>query len=335
MIYPNLRHLRCFVAVAETGSFVAAAEAVHLGQPALSQAIANLESQLGVRLLERTSRSLRLTSAGEEFLVDTRRVLESVEQMMSRGADWAHARRGRLELLTIPSVAHRLLPTLVQEFQNHHPDVEVNIHDHRDAVLRQRIDRGEGDLAIMSHAGEALVGTALPILRDRLRVLFPAKHRFSKQDAVHAAQLADEKLILLRRGAVFRSFADAALNSVVLHQTPLEVDQTSTLTGMVEAGVGVALLPALSCPTPALRSVSTLPLAKPDVHRLIAFVQPAGREAMPVVQRFVHLSLAVLATQPGLLPEGCELLKQSDARVRKFLSSPRREPPSELQRRES
>jgi DNA-binding transcriptional LysR family regulator len=325
VIYPNLRHLRCFVTVADTGSFVAAAEAVHLGQPALSQAIANLEQQIGVRLIERTSRSLALTAAGEEFLSDARRVLASVEQMMSRGSDWAQARRGRLEVLAVPSVAYRLLPALVQEFHRAHPDIEVNVHDDRDAVLRQRLDRGDGDLSILSHTGDLSVGTALPFLRDRLRVLVSVDHPLAREVQVSAQQLASEKLVLLRRGAVFRSYADTALSAVSLAQAPLEVDQTSTLTGMVEAGIGVALLPAMNCPTTALKSVRSLPLRQPDVHRIIAFVQPPGREAMPAVQRFVHLSLAVLARRPTLLPEGCELLKVSDPAVRRFLATPRRE----------
>ena len=116
MIYPNPRHLRAFTALADTGSFSLAAEAVHLGQPALSQAIAKLEDTVGVRLIERTTRSVRLTPAGEEFLVDARRVLDAYERMMLRGTEWAHLRRGRIELLTVPSIAHRLLPALVRRF---------------------------------------------------------------------------------------------------------------------------------------------------------------------------------------------------------------------------
>lgn len=331
MIYPNLRHLRAFVAIAETGSFVAAAEAVHLGQPALSQAISNLESQLGVRLLERTSRSLRLTPAGEEFLVDARRVVESVTRMMERGSDWADAKRGRLELLAVPSVAYRLLPTLVREFKALHPEIEVNVHDHRDAVLRQRLERGEGDLAIVSQSSDSTAKSDLPFLRDRLQVLCPAKHPLSSQESVHASELSDEQLILLRRGAVFRSFADAALNSITLNKAPLEVDQPLTLSGMVEAGLGVALMPAMSCPSAALTSVSARPLSKPDVHRMLAFSLPTGREPMPVVQKFVQVSLAVLEKNPELLPTGCDFLKVSVQKMRRFLAIPRREPPGKAQ----
>jgi LysR family transcriptional regulator, carnitine catabolism transcriptional activator len=323
MIYPNPRHLRAYIALAETGSFSAAAEAVHIGQPALSQAIAKLEEQVGVRLIERTTRSVRFTPAGEEFLVDARRVLEATELMMSRGAEWQKVRRGRIELLTLPSMAYRLLPSLVREFTRLHENVTIDVHDHADPVLRQRLQRGEGDLAIVSQNESAGMFTSLPFLRDRFRVVIAANHPFARQEQVDASQLAGERLILLRRGALFRSYMDAAISALTLSQAPIEVDQPGTLTGMVEGGLGISLLPALSCPSPALRSVTSRPLARPDVFRLIAFALPPEREPMPAVQEFVRVALARLAAHAGDLPEGCELMPVGEPRIRKFLASRR------------
>ena len=319
MIYPNPRHLRAFTALADTGTFSSAAEEVHLGQPALSQAIAKLEDSVGVRLIERTTRSVRLTPAGQEFLVEARRVLEAYERMMARGADWAYVRRGRVELLTVPSIAHRVLPALVKAFTGAHAEVTIEVHDHADPVLRQRLERGEGDLAILSHGGSANAPSILPFLRDHFRVVLPSNHPMAKQDVIDAAQLAGEQLILLRRGALFRSYMDAATSGLSLRHEPIEVDQPGTLTGMVEAGFGISLLPALSCPTPALRSVTTRSLARPAVFRHIAFELPSDREPMPAVQAFVRSALDFLTSKPELLPEGCELISASTQRVKKFL----------------
>jgi DNA-binding transcriptional LysR family regulator len=318
VIYPNPRHLRAFVALAETGSFSAAAEAVHIGQPALSQAIAKLEEQVGVRLIERTTRSVRLTQAGEEFLVEARRVLEANEHMMRRGAEWAEVRRGRLELLALPSLAYRLLPALVREFSKEHMHVEVNVHDHADPVLRLRMQRGEGDLAIVTRNENAGVVSSLPFLRDRFRVVVGAKHPFARRQVIQASQLAGEQLILLRRGALFRSYMDAAISSLTLAHAPIEVDQPGTLTGMVEAGLGISMLPALSCPSPALRSVRSVPLARPEVFRDVAFVLPMEREPTPAAQAFVRTALAFLAAHALELPHGCELLPVSAQRMQKF-----------------
>ena len=319
MMYPNPRHLRAFVALAETGSFGAAAQAVHVGQPALSQAVAKLEQQVGVRLIERTTRSLRLTGAGEDFLVDARRVLDEMNRMMSRGAEWAAVRRGRIHLLTIPSVAHRLLPHLVRGFNRLHENITVDVHDHADPVLRQRLERGEGDLAIVTHGPWARSAHTLAFLRDRFRVVIPASHPFARLDAVDASQLADQPLILLRRGALFRSYMDAAISRLTLTLPPIEVDQPGTLTGMVEAGLGISLLPALSCPSASWSSVTSRPLQRPEISRLIAFAMPAGRHATPAVREFVSSALDVLSGGDQLLPEGCEFVPGHAQRKREFL----------------
>lgn len=318
VIYPNPRHLRAFVAVADHASFSIAADAVHVGQPALSQAISKLEEMVGVRLVERTTRSVRLTRAGEDFLVDARRVLEANEQMLQRGAEWAQVKRGRIDLLSIPSMAHRLLPALVREFNDKHENVTVAVHDHADPVLRVRLERGEGDLAIVTQSANAGAPASLAFLRDRFRVVVPVGHPFTRQEVVKTSQLADEHLILLCRGALFRSYMDAAVSALSLAHPPIEVDQPSTLTGMVEGGFGISLLPAMSCPTPALRSVISRPLVRPEVSRLIAFARPAERSSSPAIEAFVRLALDYLRNHTDALPQGCELLSVGDRSIRKF-----------------
>lgn len=291
-----------------------------MGQPGLSQAIAHLEDMLGVRLIERTTRSVRLTPAGEEAVVEARRVLEAYDRFLRRGAEWAHVDRGRIELLTIPSMAHRVLPALVRAFSARHANVSVDVQDYPDPLLRQRLERNEGDLAIITHTGNAGVRAALPFLRDRFRVVLPAGHRLAAQQVIDAKQLASEPLILLRRGTLYRSFMDAAIADLPLAHSPIEVAQTATLIGMVDAGLGVSLLPALSCPR-GMRSVTTRPLEKPEISRLIAFAQPVDRDLMPAVEAFVRISLDLLSTGKNELPEGCEFLRVGPHKLKQFFAA--------------
>jgi len=321
MIYPNPRHLRAFVALADHASFSAAADVVHVGQPALSQAISKLEEIVGVRLIERTTRSVRITPAGEDFLVEARRVLEANERLLQRGAEWAQVRRGRIDLLSIPSMAHRLLPALVREFTEKHANVAVNVHDHADPVLKVRLERGEGDLAIVTQSAKRGGPVSLAVLRDPFRVVIPAGHPFARQEFVKTSQLAGERLILLRRGALFRSFMDAALSALSLTHPPIEVDQPSTLTGMVEGGLGISLLPAMSCPTPALSSVTSRPLVRPEVFRVIALARPVDRSSSPAIEAFVRLALNYLGDHADALPTGCELLPVSERAIKRFFAT--------------
>lgn len=319
MIYPNPRHLRAFVTIAKTGSLGGAAQLMHMGQPALSQALAKLESLAGTTLMERTTRSLTLTPAGQAFLVDAQRVLRENERLLDNAQQWAQAQRGRLALLTIPSVAHRLLPAIVRSFRADHPDVDISVHDHADPVLRQQLARGEGDLAILTtQARPDPAELTLPLLRDHFRFVCRADHRLAQEAAVDLAQLAGEQLILLRPGTLFREHADAMLRKVRLQHAPVEVDQPATLVGMVEAGLGVSLLPGLGCPPAALQTVVSRPLAVP-VWREIVFSRPPGRPCSPVAQAFVRLSLQRLAQHTDL-PEGAVLLTPKEARLARFLS---------------
>ena len=318
MIYPNPRHLRAFVAVADSGGFGAAARAVHVGQPALSQAIANLESQVGVRLIERTTRAVRLTPAGAEFLVDARRVLAENDRLMRHGVEWAESRRGSLVLLSIISVAHRLLPVVVRTFNAEHPQVQVEVHDVSDVIMRERMARGEGDLAILTESGTDSGRLVLPFLKDHFRFLCPADHPLARHERIEGRQLADQQMILLRHGAVLRTYADRVLVRLKLKHPLVEVDQLSTLISMVEAGLGVSLIPALSCPPLALRTVVSRPFTHPEVFRRVAFARAADRLPMPAVVAFARLGQQLVAGGAVALPEGVEVLGASAAALRQF-----------------
>lgn len=320
MIYPNPRHLRAFVLLAELGSFSAAAAQLHIGQPALSQAIAKLEEIVGVRLLERTTRAVRLTRAGEEFLKDASRVLGELERLLSHGTEWAKASRGFLSLLTVPSVAHQLLSPIVLEFGTRYPNVQIAVHDYVDPILRERMAQGEGDLAVGTDPGTREYGPFLPLVRDEFRVVLPAHHPLASLDAVDIRQLAKEHLVLQRRGALLRSHVDPALARLRLTHQPIEVNQTLTLLGMVEAGLGVSLLPGLLAPSPSLKSVVTRPLSRPVISRTIGFVRSKERVAMPALQAFVKVALQYVKTNGHSLPAGVHPVQNSAPAVAAFFS---------------
>lgn len=320
MIYPNPRHLRAFVTIAETGSLGAAARKLHIGQPALSQALANLEQLVGVRLVDRTTRTLALSAAGKEFLIDAQRVIQENERLIQHGEQWAQAQRGRISLLSIPSVAHRLLPSIMRVFGDTHPNVVVDIHDHSDPILRKKIELGEGDLAILTKTSRDTEERTLPFLNDQFRFVCHAGHHLASGEFVDLAQLAEERLILLRTGTLFRNFADAVLKKVRLKYPPIEVDQPATLIGMVEAGLGVSLLPALSCPPEALRTVISLPFVKHGVFREIVFFHAGDREPMPIVEAFVKTALDLFQHNPDVLPLGVSMRTPSTIAVKRFCS---------------
>lgn len=304
MIYPNPRHLRAFVTLVECRSFSAAAGQLHMGQPALSQAIAKLEDIVGVRLLERTTRSVALTPAGEEFLTDAHRVLRENERLVTHGAEWATASRGHLTLLTVPSIAHRLLPEIVRLYQERYPNIQINIHDHPDPVLRERMHQGDGDLAILTQSEVSKGSPFLPILKDEFLVLLPKQHPLAELKTIPASRLASEQWVVQRPGALLRDYIEPLLAKVQPAKALLEVSQTGTVTGMVEAGLGISVLPGLICPDTSHTSVVARPLVRPTLARTLGFSHSGERAPMPAVAAFVTMTVKHLQARTNRLPAG-------------------------------
>ena len=321
MNYPNLRHLRAFTEVARLSSFAVAAQNLHISQSAVSQAIAKLELQVGVKLIDRSNRSVALTQAGVDLLPTAQRLLDDAERILVTGAQWAGLKRGRLHLLSIPSIAHRILPAVIGLFRERFPLIEVDVSDDKDLPLRRRIEAGDGDLALLTcESGEKAFRT-LPLLRDRFLIVCPRNHALTKRRQIKEADLADVTLIMLKRGAMLRSYIDGVVSHLPHSQRIIEVDQTPTLLGMVEAGLGVALISGLAGPSRALASVVTKPFfSNPEITRLVGFARPSGRMPSSAVAAFVRITLEHLQRQKGVLPNGVTLLPARSEAVAAFLA---------------
>ena len=318
MNYPNPRHLKAFTAVVQAGSLAKAALQLHIGQPALSQAIANLESLAGVRLLSRTTRTLSLTPAGEVFYTDALRVLEENERLLAHSQQWASAQQGSVALLSIPSVAYLLVPGVVKAYALRHPLVKVHVHDHADPELRLRMRRGEGDLAIVTQDSIIAGHVTLPFLTDRLRWVGPATHRLASRASIAPADLKNDQLIVLRGGSVFRQMAEPLVRLIGSPLPPIEVDQVGTLVGMVSAGLGVSFIPGLACPSELQPNIVHRPLAPDNIFRTVGFARSPERELMPSAVEFVELFIRHLEAGVHKLPPGVSFLAPGQADVDRF-----------------
>lgn len=321
MKYPNLRHARAFIEVVNMRSFGAAAAHLHVSQSAISQAIANLEAQIGVPLIDRSRREIVPTRAGQDLLPAIQRLVDDAERILRHGDEWAHLRRGRLRLLTIPSIAWRILPGIIRRFDSQYPSIAVEVSDDKDQPMRQRIKSGEGDLAILTCDRSERDFHSMPVLLDRFMLVCPRHHPLAKRTTVRLDDLADVKLILLKRGTMLRSYVEGILMRLPHSHPIIEVEQTQTLVGMVEAGVGVSLLSALACPTPALKSIVTRPFAStPMVSRQIGFARPSDRDPSPAVRAFVEVALGHLREVESTLPQGVSLTRLRQDEVSVFLA---------------
>lgn len=249
----ELRHLRYFRAVAEELHFGRAAERLHIAQPPLSQQIRQLERELGVALLLRTTRSVELTAAGQAYLLRAVKILDAVDDAGEQARRIAGGTEGQLAVGCVGSATYSLLPRLVRALGDSLPDVEVSVRGEMLAPAQlAALATGEIDLALLRPPVQQPGVRAEVVRRDRLLVALPADHRLADNDVLTIADLRDEYFIA--HAGHGRSVMNNVLNAVCadagfIPRVRHEVMETSTLVTLVAAGLGVAVVPD---PTAAL-----------------------------------------------------------------------------------
>jgi len=289
MIYPSLTKLRTFALVAENGSFRKASERLHLSQPALSAHIRDLEETLGVPLFHRTTRTVRLTIDGERFLVRTRRALDEIESGLLELRDQAELQRGRVIVACVPMIACHVLPKILAVFSKRHPVIKIQILDVIAKTLIRRILDREADIGLGPCPEPDDDLEFLPIARDPFVAVFPEGHMLANSSGVRLKELVRFPLLTLATGTTVRRDLDLAFEHQGVALRPAyEVFQQYTLGGMVEAGLGVALLPAMSLSMLKTPRLCAVPLVDPEIVRDIGLIQRRDHAHTPSVRAFLQ-----------------------------------------------
>jgi LysR family hydrogen peroxide-inducible transcriptional activator len=285
----QLHQLRYVLAVAEHGSFSKAAEQLFLSQPALSVQVRKLERELGVALFERLGRRVVLTSAGEAFAGHVRSALAQLDQARRSAEDEGHMRTGRVAVGALPSVAARLLPRILADFQAAHPRVEVRLIEHDVPVeLERMVAEGALDLAVVRKPRARVDLAARTVIREPMVALLPARHRLAGAAEVRCVDLADERFVAMGSGSGLRALFDAAWERAgLVPDVAVETTQLATLWGMVDSGVGLAMVPRLaSRGTAPSRGIAIVPVAG-AAHRELVVVWRDGGPLPPAPAAFL------------------------------------------------
>ena len=244
----ELRHLRAFIAVAEELHFGRAAARLQMAQSPLSQAIRRVEAELGVELLERTTRRVRLLPAGEAFLLRAREAVAAADAAAADARAVAAGELGRLAVGFTGSMTYALLPVVAQALRARLPRLTLDLHG--ELLTPDQVDRltsGRLDLGFLRPPVEHPALVLEPLGAEPLVAALPERHPLARLRAVPVARLRDEPSIAYP--SHFRSVVhDAVAATCAAHgfapAVAMEVGETSTLISFVAAGAGVALLPA-------------------------------------------------------------------------------------------
>ena len=243
----ELRHIRYFIAVAEECHFGRAAERLHIAQPPLSQQIKQLEAELGVQLLIRSTRRVELTPAGERYLDRARAVVAAVDEAAREATRVAAGEVGRVSLGFVGSTTYELLPRLARVLREDFPLIELDLHGEMltpDQVAA--LHGGTLDLAFLRPPVRDADLRLKVLRREPLVVVLPDAHPLADLGAVPLTGLRAEPFITYpsqHRSVTLDAVFDACLAAGFEPDVRQEVAETSTLVSFVAAGIGVALVP--------------------------------------------------------------------------------------------
>ncbi|HET9653083.1 MAG TPA: LysR substrate-binding domain-containing protein [Usitatibacter sp.] len=277
--------VQAFLAIADHASFGRAAESLHITQTALSRRLQNLESFLGVKLVERTTRSVALTRIGLDFLPQARRLLTDLASALMEIRETGKAMRGDVTIACVPTVGVHYLPHIVQRYAALHPGNRIRILDHSSSGVAAAVLRREAEFGIhMQGTGHPEL-TSVPLLKDRLVLVCRDDHPLARKPRLTWKQLEPHAVILPGHESGNRPHIDLALERHgVSLQAFYEVQRSSTAVGMVSKGVGVAVVPALAVQEDAYPNLRVTPLVEPVVSRTLVLVSRAKAQLTPAAQ---------------------------------------------------
>lgn len=287
----TLRQVRSFLAVARCGSFTRAAQMLHLSQPALTIHIKQLETELGLRLFDRSTHHVRLTAAGTSFMPIIQSAISGFENALTSAARLSSRQEEFIRLACFPSFAAAVLPLAIIAFRSQHPGVSFQIRDVSARAGLAMVRSEEVDCAICHHDNSATDLHCHPLLQEGMYVVYPRNHPIDTLERLTLEAVVDEPLVLLNGDSDSRARIDAAIAGAGYLVFPAaEAEYMSTALGLVEGGLGVTILPRMAInlkahPQLRARAIDDTPLIRPIgiATKRNYFVSPATRAFIDVL----------------------------------------------------
>ena len=286
MVEFSSRQLRAFLLVAHHRNFTRAAEALYITPSGVSVLIRELETQLGYRLFDRTTRHVAVTAQGGELLTVARRSLDDLDAAMSRlGRSTAEA-TGSLSVGAPPLFAANILPHAIREFRVHRPDLRIRLVDASHLTILAMVEAGELDMGLGAFFGPAPTTRRTPLFRFSLTVIRPDTNEAARRATTTWSALKGETVIALPASSPLQQLIDKHLARAGVTQRGPVLNSLDTQIAMVEAGEGVAVIPSYGLPACRNRQVVMSRLVNPVVSLDFSQVRTRGKRLPPGAEDF-------------------------------------------------
>lgn len=297
----EIRQLRYLVALAEERNFTRAAAREHVAQPALSQQIRRLEEELGLALVERTTRRAALTDAGVLLVARARRILGELDAAQTELEGLRGIQTGHVSIGAMHTMGPVDLSLALAIFHQRHPGVELTVREQASEEMAEMLRVDELDLAFLS-VTERIESHGLGLLRlvsEELVVLLPREHPLAERGQVRMAELSGQPFISFRQGARLRELlVSAARQAGFEPHVTVESNESQRVRRLVALGLGVAILPRSDADGPGA-DIAVATLTEPELSRDVTLAWREGRRHAPAAAEFLQLARDTF-TDPGL-----------------------------------
>ena len=291
----NTRDLQYLVALSDFCHFGKAAEACFVSQPALSMQIKKLEESLGIKLLERSNKSVLLTDTGIAIAERARQILNQVEEMRDLAKLAKDPYSGELKLGIIPTLAPYLLPLIITPLAKKFPKISFYLIEEQTSVLIEKLKMGKLDAAFLAYpAIETSFATAL-LFEEEFLLAAPNTHPLAKRKSIKQNDLYNQNVLLLEEGHCMREQTLALCRKMHVAETQnFRATSLETLRHMVAAGNGVTLMPKLA--QQLHDGVSYIPFSTPKPVRSIALYWRFSAAKKPLLED-ISVQIKLLLTK--------------------------------------
>ncbi|MDK8878556.1 hydrogen peroxide-inducible genes activator [Corynebacterium sp. MSK008] len=293
---PTLAQLRTFVTVAEQKHFVSAANKLGISQPSLSQALAALESGLGIQLIERSTRRVIVTPTGEELLPYAKATLEAADAFVAQSRGALGVLSGPLNIGVIPTIAPYILPTLLKLLEDEYPDLEPRIVENQTEELLQRLRDGQIDVAVLATPTGATGVSEIPLYDETFAVITAPDHPLAGRGDLDLNALHNLELLLLDDGHCLRDQIVELCKIAEVNRSPgaQSVTRAASLTTVVQlvvAGLGSTLVPVSALSTECARPGIAVSTFGPgvDAKRTVGLAMRASSRRRPEFEQLGEL----------------------------------------------
>lgn len=282
----TLRQIQAFLAVTELGSFTRAADRLGISQPALSQLVRDLESHLGMRLIDRTSRRTEVAANAVEFEQAMRSLMTQFTDVVATAVKLASLKDGRLCIAAPPTFSAIVMPPAIAEFKAAHPGVHLELIDTSDAI-EELVAKGLVDLGLGTFSAEIDAIDRSVLMRDSLMVFVSPMSPIADKKEVTWRDLAAHPKIGLTLESGIRRLVDTIFTREGIGiDYAFSVRSIATVLAFVEAGLGAAVLPSYALAQGGARKIKAMPLHGPSVERDICLIKRRGRSLTPAAAHF-------------------------------------------------